>query len=102
MNKWNEIWSKKETRFDKLDANDYKSVLVEMKRLAGWDHFGKGSSVCYEDFAKEHEYMKKSYVSWGGTAFLRLDAVQARISTCLCARESRWGGWIMRHSLWRQ
>lgn len=71
-NKWNEIWNKKETHFDELDIDDYKSILIEMKRLAGWDHFGKGSSVCYEDFAKEHEYMKENLCLRGGDSVFEL------------------------------
>ena len=71
-NNWQEIWSKKDTHFAELDISDYKCVLIEMKRLAGWDHFGKGSSVCYTDFAKEHDYMKENLCLLKGDSVFEL------------------------------
>lgn len=59
-NKWIEIWKNKEPNFSSIMEDDYKNVFLEMKRLAGWDYFGTGSSVSFDEFMKEYEYIKEN------------------------------------------
>ena len=69
-NNWQDIWSKKKPNFQDIDINNKEKVLIEMKRLAGWDHWGKGSSVSYESFVREYKYIKENLgVSTGESVF---------------------------------
>ena len=69
-NKWQDIWNNKQPSFSEIDLTNYKQVLLEMKRLSGWDHFGKGASVQYEAFEKESQYIKENLcLQRGDTVF---------------------------------
>lgn len=58
-NRWQEIWSKKNATTEKLNTEDEKELIVELKRAVGFDFFGKGTTVLVEEFYNEYNYLKK-------------------------------------------
>lgn len=59
-NRWQELWNNRQTHLDSIDMNDKQQVILELKRMVGWDHFGKDSDVVFEEFQKEYEYIKQN------------------------------------------
>lgn len=52
MNKWKDIWEKREDGFDHIDMTDTKSVFLELKRIDGFDVIGGG--IPYEELIKQN------------------------------------------------
>ena len=66
-NNWYEIWNNRTTNFQNIDPNDEQKLIIELKRIVGWDAFGKGLSVAYEEIKKDYEYIRDNLkLQWGG------------------------------------
>ena len=57
-NNWHKIWNNRTTRLDEIDMNDDAQVIIELKRIAGWDSHGSTSTIAFEEFKKEYEYIR--------------------------------------------
>lgn len=57
-NHWQKLWNNRQINFDDLNAQDEQRLIIELKRIVGWDFHGKGSSIVVEEFKKEYEYLK--------------------------------------------
>ena len=36
MNNWKQIWNNRKDTLDTVDANDFRAVFVELKRISGY------------------------------------------------------------------
>lgn len=69
-NHWQEIWNKRKLDEEEIAGNDRQRIILELKRLAGWDFHGKQNSVMYSEFEKEYEYIKRNLqLPPGGSVF---------------------------------
>lgn len=66
-NHWQELWNNRKINFDKLSAKDESALILELKRVVGWDF--KNAAIAVEEFKKEYEYLKKNLVINTGTVF---------------------------------
>lgn len=57
-NRWQELWNNRTINFDKLSAEDESQLILELKRIVGWDF--KNSSVAVDEFRREYEYLKEN------------------------------------------
>ena len=55
-NNWQKIWNKRATNFDNLATLDDKTLILELKRLDGFDI---SSTIPVESFIEEYEETKK-------------------------------------------
>ena len=58
--RWQEIWSKKNADAEKLNAENEKQLIIELKRAVGYDFYGNGSTIPVEEWYNEYKYMKKN------------------------------------------
>ena len=59
-NHWQEIWNNRKVNVDELSSEDETRMILELKRIVGWDFYGKKSSVSVEEFKKEYNYLKEN------------------------------------------
>ena len=79
-NHWQELWNNRKINFAELSAEDESRLILELKRIVGWDFHGKKSSVSVDEFRKEYRYIKDNLdLRHGGSMYLRLVAAQVRI-----------------------
>ena len=81
-NHWQELWNNRKINFDEITAEDEQRLILELKRIVGWDF--KNTSVDVDEFRKEYEYLKTNLglsdkIIRGG--YLRSVVVAARIFT---------------------
>ena len=55
-NHWQELWNNRKINFDEITAEDEQRLILELKRIVGWDF--KNTSVDVDEFRKEYEYLK--------------------------------------------
>lgn len=65
MNKWHEIWEKREANEEILQSDDFCKVFLELKRIAGWD--ATGDMLEYEQFYRQY-IQTKNELSFCATA----------------------------------
>ena len=53
MNHWQEIWNKRSAQLAGIDLSDKRAMLLELKRIDGYDVVEGG--IPYESFMKQHE-----------------------------------------------
>lgn len=56
MNKWHEIWEKRNANEEILDKGNFKEVFLELKRIAGWD--ATGDNLTFEQFYRQYVQTK--------------------------------------------
>lgn len=59
-NHWQELWNGRTINFDELSSEDEQRLVLELKRIVGWDFHGKKASVSFDDFKKEYGYIKSN------------------------------------------
>ena len=59
-NHWQELWNGRKINFDELSSEDEQRLVLELKRIVGWDFHGKKSSVSFDEFKKEYGYIKSN------------------------------------------
>lgn len=57
-NHWQELWNNRKINSDKISAEDERQLIMELKRIVGWDF--KNSSVTFDEFGKEYNYIKEN------------------------------------------
>lgn len=57
-NHWQELWNNRTINFNKLNEQDEQRLIMELKRIVGWDF--KNASVAVDEFRKEYEYLKEN------------------------------------------
>ncbi len=70
-NNWHQIWDNRKKKFEEIDLSDDKNLIINLKKIVGWDFFGKGSTITVEDFKKEYEYVRDNlqFTEGGGSVF---------------------------------
>lgn len=65
MNKWKEIWNKRDSETDTLDniKNDIERTVLELKRLDGWD--STSEKIEFDAFKAQFDELKNE-LSWNG------------------------------------
>ena len=64
-NHWQELWNNRKINFDKLSAEDERQLILELKRIVGWDF--NNITIDVDEFKKEHEYLKENLRLTDGT-----------------------------------
>lgn len=59
-NRWQEVWNNRTVNLDELSSEDETRLILELKRIVGWDFYGKKSSVSVDEFKKEYSYLKQN------------------------------------------
>lgn len=62
MNNWKKIWESRKDTLGNVDAQDYRAVFVELKRIDGFD-VNDGPSV--ESLLRQYENTKAALTVWG-------------------------------------
>ena len=57
-NHWQELWNNRKINFDELSSEDETRLILELKRIVGWDF--KNVVVDADEFKREYEYLKES------------------------------------------
>lgn len=72
-NNWQQIWNNRKNNLGEISAADEQALIIELKRIVGWDGFGKGTNIAFEEFRKEYEFIKENLVlpKRGGVLCLR-------------------------------
>ena len=60
-NHWQQIWNNRSINFDKLTAEDESELILELKRIVGYDF--KNAIIRFEDIKKEYDYLKADLLS---------------------------------------
>ncbi len=69
-NRWQEIWNNRDSKLNEIDKNDTEKIVLELKRIVGYDFFGKKSDITFNAFKNEYEYLKENLkISTGGEVF---------------------------------
>ena len=55
-NHWQELWNNRKINLEDLKAEDEERLILELKRIVGWDF--KNTSIAVDEFRKEYEYLK--------------------------------------------
>ena len=66
-NHWQELWNNRKIDFDKLNAQDERQLILELKRIVGWDF--KNSHIDTDEVRREYEYLKTNLRVDGGSVF---------------------------------
>ena len=66
-NHWQELWNNRKINFDELNAQDERRLILELKRIVGWDF--KNAHVDADEFRREYEYLKTNLRVDGGSVF---------------------------------
>jgi len=64
-NHWQELWNNRKINFDKLSAEDERQLILELKRIVGWDF--NNITIDVDEFKKEYEYLKENLRLTDGT-----------------------------------
>lgn len=68
MNHWQEIWNKRSAQLAGIDRSDKRAMLLELKRINGFDVTGGG--IPYESLLKQYEETKAALrLPAGGSVF---------------------------------
>ena len=68
MNRWQEIWNKRSAQLAGIDRSDKRAMLLELKRINGFDVTGGG--IPYESLLKQYEETKAALrLPAGGSVF---------------------------------
>ena len=68
MNHWQEIWNKRNSHLADIDRTDKRAMLLELKRINGFDVTGGG--IPYESLLKQYEETKAALrLPAGGSVF---------------------------------
>ena len=68
MNRWQEIWNKRSAQLAGIDRSDKRAMLLELKRINGFDVTGGG--IPYESLLKQYEETKAALrLPAGGSIF---------------------------------
>ncbi|MBR0062343.1 MAG: class I SAM-dependent methyltransferase, partial [Selenomonadaceae bacterium] len=59
-NHWQELWNNRKINFDELSTEDEEQLILELKRIVGWDFHDKKNSVAFDEFRKEYNYIKEN------------------------------------------
>ena len=59
-NHWQELWNNRKINFEELTEQDEQRLILELKRIVGWDFQGKSFSVAIEEFKKEYKYLREN------------------------------------------
>ena len=62
-NRWREVWNNRQINPDELSSEDETRLILELKRIVGWDFHGKKTSVSVDEFKKEYAYIKQNPAS---------------------------------------
>ena len=57
-NHWQELWNNRKINLDELAAEDESRLILELKRIVGWDFRGQKVPIGVEEFRKEYDYLK--------------------------------------------
>ena len=57
-NHWQELWNNRKINLDELSAEDESRLILELKRIVGWDFRGQKVPIGVEEFRKEYDYLK--------------------------------------------
>lgn len=57
-NRWKSIWEKRTADFDILQGSDTKSIIIELKRINGFDVVGEG--LTYEAIIEQYKKIKEN------------------------------------------
>ena len=57
MNKWKEIWNRREADFSLLQEDDPKQVFLELKRIDGFDVAEEG--ISFDSFWYQYQEVKQ-------------------------------------------
>lgn len=69
-NRWHDIWSNRDSKLESIDRNDPEQLILELKRIVGFDFFGKGGSLTFEAFRAEYEIIRDNLrLPKGGSVF---------------------------------
>ena len=63
MNNWKKIWESRKDTLGNVDAQDYRAVFIELKRIDGFD-VNDGPSV--ESLLRQYENTKSALTVCGG------------------------------------
>ena len=57
-NRWQEVWNNRQINPSELTSEDETRLILELKRIVGWDFYGKKTTVSVEGYKKEYNYLK--------------------------------------------
>lgn len=57
-NHWQKLWNNRKINFEELNARDEARLILELKRIVGWDF--KNSTIAADEFRKEYEYIRSN------------------------------------------
>ena len=57
-NHWQELWNNRKINFEELNAQDEARLIIELKRIVGWDF--KDASIAVDEFRKEYGYIRSN------------------------------------------
>lgn len=60
-NLWQQLWNNRKINFDKLTAEDESELILELKRIVGYDF--KNTIISFEDIKKEYDHLKADLLS---------------------------------------
>ena len=84
-NHWHDIWNNRKINAEALESGDSQKIVLELKRLVGWDSQDKlggySGEAMYRELVKEYHYIKENLQPPPVVRFLRLGAAPAQIST---------------------
>lgn len=66
-NRWQEFWNNRKVNFDELSGEDEDRLILELKRIVGWDF--NNISIAVDEFRKEYDYLKKNLGVESGSVF---------------------------------
>lgn len=66
-NRWQELWNNRKINFDALSGEDEERLILELKRIAGWDF--KNITIGVSELKKDYEYIRKNLGVDSGSVF---------------------------------
>lgn len=59
-NNWQSIWNNRKSSLEGVNPEDETQIILELKRIVGWDCQVHGLGVMFGEFKKEYEYLKNN------------------------------------------
>lgn len=59
-NNWINIWNNRKVDLENINSNDEQKLILELKKIAGFDSYGKGTTFAFEEIFGQYKQLKNN------------------------------------------